>query len=270
MVQSRHSHPSFPRFSFPFLSKTLFGPGINSTGVLYAEQALLSCLGSGRRCALIVHSGDSYTYVVPVVRGTTPEMIPEPLLYAALSTSVAGRAVSNHLAQQLGAQGHHIEDSKGRAIPLSWALSRPVLDDIKESLCFVSLDFAADLQSCLQSSILEKTYDLENGDILFLGRERFLCSEILFQHASGHPPPVQDLVRDSISLTPPELQAELWGSIVLSGGNTLLPGYAERLAQELAAQQPGRSSGIVALPERRLLPWIGGAIFATMETVRSR
>eukprot|EP00047_Mylnosiga_fluctuans_P023038 m.130918 g.130918 ORF g.130918 m.130918 type:complete len:1555 (+) comp9462_c0_seq1:737-5401(+) len=252
-------------------SEALFSSDINATGVLYAEQAYLSCLGSGRRCALIVHSGDSSTYVVPVIRGSGPDQMPEPLLYAAMCSPVAGRAVSQFLADQLRSQGQVIEDINGRVISDEPSLSSCLIDDIKESVCFVSEDRSADLQSCKQSSMLEKAYELETGGSLLLGRERFECAEMLFRREPGKPPPVQDLIVAALARVRPDLQAELWANIVLSGGTTLMTGYVERLAHELSILEPTRPvAGIVAQPDRRLLPWMGASIVAAMESTRSR
>jgi actin-related protein len=38
-----------------------------------------------------------------------------------------------------------------------------------------------------------------------------------------------------------ELHDIMWSNIVLTGGNTMFPGFAERLSQELYEQQPEAS-----------------------------
>ena len=81
--------------------------GQASAGLVFAEQALLACLGSGRRCALVVHSGAHCTYVVPVVRRPDDEitnhdeLTPIPLLRASHKSSLAGMAVTDFLGAQL-------------------------------------------------------------------------------------------------------------------------------------------------------------------------
>jgi actin len=65
---------------------------------------------------------------------------------------------------------------------------------------------------------------------------------------------------------------ELLGHIVLSGGSTLFPGFAERLRAELrrlinvAAQ---RHLSIMAPSNRKYLAWCGASVFAAVDTFPS-
>lgn len=59
---------------------------------------------------------------------------------------------------------------------------REILQDIKERLCFVSLDFAEDMKKCARSSNdVNHTYVLPDGQALTIGSERFRCPELLFR-----------------------------------------------------------------------------------------
>ena len=56
---------------------------------------------------------------------------------------------------------------------------------------------------------------------------------------------------------------KLFSNIVLSGGNTLFPGFAERLQNEIATLAPSNMTvNVIAPPERQYLAWIGGSLSA--------
>ncbi|CAD5126876.1 unnamed protein product [Dimorphilus gyrociliatus] len=58
---------------------------------------------------------------------------------------------------------------------------RETVNDLKEKLGFVSIDFDEDMQSGANSSSIEKTYKLPNGQVMKIGNERFRCTETLFK-----------------------------------------------------------------------------------------
>ena len=263
-------------------------------GVTFCDQAFLSCLGSERRCALIVHVGDTFTQVVPVVRSQDEDdPVPEPLLYCAQKSATAGNTMTRLLAASLAGQEARFEAITCE--PLASEKSQLLVRDVKEACSYAALDFNADLQSCSQSKALEDTYDLPDGDTLQLGWQRFVCSEPLFSHGAasalseatlrsalgGVPdallqelkqlteePTLPELIAAAIEAAPPAWHSELWSNIVLSGGPTLLPNFAPRLRRELQALFPDRARlmDIIVLKERAHLPWIGGSILAEMET----
>ncbi|KAL0369325.1 UNVERIFIED_CONTAM: actin [Sesamum calycinum] len=59
----------------------------------------------------------------------------------------------------------------------------------------------------------------------------------------------------------------LYGNIVLSGGSTMFPGFADRMSKEITGLAPrSMKIKVVAPPERMYSVWIGGSILASLST----
>ena len=75
-----------------------------------------------------------------------------------------------------------------------------------------------------------------------------------------------------------DVKKELYGTVIVTGGNTLLPGFVERLSSDtvnlLHSQHPGLGNKLGFLAprtsaERLFSSWIGGSIVATLGTFSS-
>jgi len=78
-----------------------------------------------------------------------------------------------------------------------------------------------------------------------------------------------DLVSETIRSCDTDMRRELWGSIIVSGGCSLLPGLTERLHGRLNELVPQMSMKVKLIApstpqERRFSVWIGGSILASL------
>jgi actin-related protein len=76
---------------------------------------------------------------------------------------------------------------------------------------------------------------------------------------------VHQCIFDAINACDIDLRRDMYGSVVLAGGNTLFPGFAERLQKELIDLAPSEMKiKIIWPPERKYSVWIGGSIVASL------
>jgi actin-related protein len=80
---------------------------------------------------------------------------------------------------------------------------------------------------------------------------------------------VQNRALDSIMQCEADIRTDLLCNVVLSGGNTMFDGFAERLEKELftlAPPQQRKHVKVVAPPFRKYSSWIGGSIVSSLST----
>lgn len=175
-----------------------------------------------------------------------------------------------------------------------------VLDDFKQTVAHVSEYTYDEHKLALRPA---KAYEFPNGYNNLYNTERFSIAEVLFNprdfiiggntetlengntkrtvdisYPKVNSPNMVDvdsitgadeLILQSIAACDIDLRPQLYPNIVVSGGNTLIPGFADRLKEELTLKEPAMKTKIQAAGlnyERKFAPWIGGSILSSLGT----
>ncbi|KAJ7699741.1 actin 1 [Mycena olivaceomarginata] len=211
-------------------------------------QAVLSLYASSRTTGTAMDSGDGMSHSVPVYEGFS-------LPHAIQRMDIAGRDLTAQLVKNLMERGYTFKTSA----------EREIVEDMKERLCY------KELQLAVQSSALEKSYELPDGQVISIGNERFCAPEALFQPSliGSESAGVHATIYNSIHKCDLDIRRDLGHNIVLSGGSTMFPGIADRIQKEVTMLAPSdRRVAVIAHPDRKYSVWIGGSIWP--RSARSR
>src|SRR3989338_190082 len=216
-----------------------------------ALQPLLSLYATGKTTGVVLESGDGITHSVPIYEGY-------PLSHAVCRLKLAGRDLTDYLVLLLQARGYQ----------LSTTTERETTRGIKEAMCYVVENFEKEMESSVSDpTLVERTYELPDGQVITLGNECYRVAETLFQPAflGSEDEGIHMLLLDSIAKCDVCIRRDMYMNVVISGGNTLYPGITKRLQAELKSLvHPMQTIKIAGPPNRLHSPWIGGSILGSL------
>eukprot|EP00581_Thalassiosira_minuscula_P017883 CAMPEP_0183727830 /NCGR_PEP_ID=MMETSP0737-20130205/26524_1 /TAXON_ID=385413 /ORGANISM="Thalassiosira miniscula, Strain CCMP1093" /LENGTH=377 /DNA_ID=CAMNT_0025959571 /DNA_START=98 /DNA_END=1228 /DNA_ORIENTATION=+ len=252
--------PLNPKATKERMVKLMF-EAFNVPSIYISVDAVLAVYASGKTTGCVLDSGDGVTHIVPIYEGYH-------LQHAITRIDIAGSDVTKILAKLLAPR-------------TTYGIDEDVAIKIKETLCYVAQDFSAEIEK--PEGELEVPFDIPNGNTtIMIGKERFQCIEMLFQ-------PNDNLVSSELTkdcnlegqdgivqatYKSMEIEAELFepfcANIILTGGNTLFPGFVERFSKDMKKLLPPPSNmGVNARETRIFDAWEGGSITASLSTYGS-
>ncbi|CAG8656525.1 17479_t:CDS:10, partial [Acaulospora morrowiae] len=289
-IQKAYDEMIFEVYEFQSYCRTI-APWLciqNNTSRLYNDRP--HSQSESPDCVLVVDSGYSFTHIIPFVMG-------RPIFPAIRRINIGGKLLTNHLKEIVSFRYWDMMDQTY------------VMNEVKESCCYVSQDFLADLEICrrntrdnpiLQEYVLPdfsrnskgfirekksggEMYDQSDEQVLYMNNERFTVPEILFNPSDigMNQAGIPEVIVEAINATHPEmfpfpvndvdLQGLFYGNIVLVGGNSLFSGYKERVEKDLRVLAPSEFEVKVGIPEDPITyAWHGGSKFAASPEFNER
>ncbi|KAH0788897.1 Act1p [Histomonas meleagridis] len=211
---------------------------------------VLSLFSAGITTGTVIDSGETLTHILPVFECFGMTHVQSKL-------EVGGRQLNGYLKKLILQSG----------VKLPSGYERESIRDIKEKLCYVATDIDAEMQKIEQMNASEKPFVLRNGQEIKITSQKFQCTEPLFEpellqlESQGIP----QLVFNAIDKCD-DLKAQMFGNIMLTGGNSMFPGFAERLEKDISAIEKNEKVNVIALPNRKNAAWIGGSVLVSLAT----
>ena len=234
------------------ISNSLFDD-MGVPAVFFASQPILSLFSTSSTSGVILESGEGVSQSCIVYEGYSLNNTFERFDYG-------GGDVTEYLKLLLKKKGYKLYNSNELRL----------ISDIKEKFCFfLPQNKNLDLEKVKKALNIKKiNYYLPDGNLVLLGDERILASEILFnpdiigKEYLG----LSDIVLSSINKAEIQLRPKAFENIVLSGGNILMKGLADKMKEDIVK----KSNKIVKInvntvKEPQLSCWIGGHIISTLD-----
>ena len=224
-------------------------------------------------CGLVVDSGYSFTHITPIFRGKV-------VVEGVVRIDVGGKLLTNHLKEIVSYRQLHVMDETF------------VMNQVKEDVCYVSLDFNTDMETTRKKSnsirceyVLPNFSDRKRGYIkeyikpdpeqsvdeqsLILSNERISIPEILFSPSNVgiDQMGIAEAIVHSISSTPSEMHPHLYSNIILTGGNCMFRGFKSRIEADVRKMSPDIFSVNVFLPDDPVCyGWKGGTVVSAKKS----
>ncbi|RUS92155.1 hypothetical protein EGW08_000008 [Elysia chlorotica] len=220
---------------------------------------------------LVVESGYSFSHIVPFLKN-------KPLKEAIVRVNVGGKVLTNHLKEVISYRQLMVMDETY------------VINQMKEDVCYVSTHFNKDmniarlkgpLNTISRDYILPDYTHIKRGHVrpppqdggkskgdeqmIRMNNERFSVPELLFKPSDVG---IQEMgisegIMHCLSLVETELAPHLLNNVVITGGNALLPGFQDRLYQDVRSMASDDYDVGMSTPKNPITyPWHAGCDFS--------
>lgn len=223
-------------------------------------------------CCMVVDSGFSFTHIIPHIKG-------KKLRNATCRMDVGGKLLTNHLKEIISYRQLNVMDETY------------VMNQVKEDVCYVSNNFSNDLKisqlrgkdnTIVCDYVLPDYTVIKRGYVrtveetskqpkdaveqfIRMNSERIQVPEILF-HPSDVALPEMGIcegIHHCTRLCPEEVQPHMTKNILLTGGNTLFPGFRDRVLKDVRSFSEDLVDINVTLPENPITyAWEGGTLLS--------
>ncbi|CAI6357131.1 unnamed protein product [Macrosiphum euphorbiae] len=258
----------------------------NVPAVYLCRNAVLAAFSCGRPTSIVVDSGAIHTSAIPVHDGFVihSAVVKCPLGGNFISTQCKEFLAENNIEvtpHYMVAQKTPVKDkekpiwTKKRTLPEvtdSWYnyMCQSVIQDFQHSVLQVS---ETPYDEKIVSTLPTSHYEFPNGYNQDFGNERFKIPEMLFDpspNMGGSMLSMSHIVVTSAGMCDVDIRPTLYNNIVVTGGNSLIQGFPERLNRDLTSRVPASMRLRMISPngsvERRFGAWIGGSIIASTGT----
>jgi len=222
-------------------------------------QAKCSLFAEGIDTGIVLDSGDGVTHCIPVSDGAI-------LKHSIERMDIAGRHVTEYLVRLLQKKGYAFNSSA----------DFDFVRELKEKYCFVSNDIESDRKLERETSFYNSYHLLPDETRIRISDEKFEAPEILFNPSliGKEYDGIPYMMMKSINSCPIDSRKGLYSGIVLSGANTLFPGFASRIENEikkiyketalkLAKEKKIKINiNVIDSPKRKYSVFIGASIIA--------
>jgi len=227
-------------------------------------SATLALYASGRTCGIVLDSGHSITSTVPILEGV-------PIKNAIRRLDIGGYDLTEHLIRQLRYRGHTFDSSA----------DKEVIRDIKEKLCYCTLNYEEDEKEYSETAKLwsekdekiAQQYTLPDGSSVKIGTERYQVPEVMFDPSiiGIEAPGLPELLFSSVKDCARDVKRVMYNNIVCAGGNTKFKKFKQRLQtdiRKIAINHTRANLEVIAPRERSISAWVGGSVLASLESFK--
>lgn len=211
-----------------------------------ASSSQLDLYASNVSSGIVVDAGETGTSIIPIFESYS---IP----YYSGKLDIGGRQITEHLRNGITQRGYSLKTGT----------EREILQDMKSKICYISLDPIGSAQDALQ-----QTFTTPDGTDIKLTSQCFMCPEILFKPSlcGCEQKGISTQISEVLSKVDDDIRDLLASNIVLSGGSSMFPGFADRIIKDLHDLLPEQPVNVIADPNRLLSSWVGGSILSSVGT----